>query len=194
MFNVDFYRKLFKEIAEKDCSTECTIPIEEFSIKLHQMMQNPEDGQIIFDGCSRSLLHNGNLVRIADYFDSETGDHILGKTIDMLKISNMRLSDYYDEKNVWSQMPDGTPYIAELIGKNPKIKVIDLSYTQLGDKEADILIKALESNTRLCELNLEGNSISEEKLRVISEIVERNSAAELSKPSQYHPQYHRPPM
>jgi Leucine-rich repeat (LRR) protein len=68
-------------------------------------------------------------------------------------------------------MPNGTSYIGYLIAKNPNIEKIDLSNTQLGDLEANILITALKKNTKLIELKLDGNSISHDLLAIIEAIL-----------------------
>ena len=165
MFDNDFHRNLYKKLAEEGSRSDRGTSQGIFEQKLHQSMQNPEDGVVIFDNIPRSMLHNYNLSTIPQYFDYKTGEHIFGVTINKLQISNVRLSGY--NHGIGDPMPDGTEFIASIISQNAKIKIIDLSYTQLGDYEAVILIKALKSNTHLWELNLTGNSISEEKLNRI---------------------------
>lgn len=167
----DLNKQYFLKLAEKYNTNSNEAPVNKFEYKFHYLMQNPENAVIIFDGVSRGLLHNGNLSTLSHYF-TEVGEHLFAKQIDTLQISRTRLSEY--NRGLNDQMPDGTQYICRLISKNPKIRNIDLSFTSLGDKEAVKIIAALQTNTRLQQLNLTGNNISADVLLVINSKIDAN--------------------
>lgn len=135
--------------------------LEYAEVKFHRTMQDATDGIIAFVSWDRGLLNNGNLNYIKDYFFQETGEHIFGKMVRTLKITNTCLSERM--KGGFLD-PDGVHYIADLIACNPQIDSIDLSYTELSDKEVRMLLSALDKNTRLQHLILEGNYVSRELL------------------------------
>jgi hypothetical protein len=143
----------------------------------HHLMQNPVDGVISFESFRsnipnlRGYLANCFLAGMATYF-CEDGRYLFDNPVHTLKFNHIYLKGYdYGEPYV---MPDGTPYIAQLIERNPCVKCIDLSYTGIGDKEAACLIKALASNNNLVELKLDGNDISKEHLQYIALILKIN--------------------
>ncbi len=139
--------------------------------EFHQTMQNPVGQTITFDGVPRNFLHNGNLCQLSGYFCAADGRHLFDKDVQQLNIRNVCLKGY---NNHWGQMPDGTEYIAYLIEKNPNIEIIDLSNTQLGNDEAEILLRALSKNTRLENLWLYGNPIDQSHLQAIQEKLVEN--------------------
>lgn len=137
--------------------------LEKFGYAFHHALQNPQNGEVVFNNVPRGLLNNGNLCNLSDYF-SQSGQHIFNQTITTLRITNVCLKGY---NRGWDQMPDGTQYICPLISKDPEITNIDLSKTELGDEEASMLLKALDTNSRLHQLDLTGNAISAEKMSLI---------------------------
>lgn len=143
---------------------ESGCPLDRYKTRFHHTMQNPVAGIISFDGWSRSLLNNGLLCRLTDYFTA-SGEFLFETKINSLIIKNICLKGY--NRGLHDQMPDGTTYIGQLISKNPDIEEIDLSNTSLGDYEAKILLKHLEKNTKLFKLNLSGNPISQDLLDAI---------------------------
>lgn len=163
-------KEYFEKCASQKTGSQALIDV--FESKFHLAMQNPVNKTIIFDNIHRHLLHNGNLARLREYFSEEEGKHIFGQTIQELIITNTCLKDY--NYGCVDQMPDGTRYIAELIAKNPNIEKIDLSHTQLGSDEAEILLQALRKNTKLLELRLEGNLISKKYLEEINNKLAEN--------------------
>lgn len=162
-------KQFFKRLALLPTFNQVAIDI--FSSDFHRVMQNPVNKKITFNNISRGLLHNGNLSCLSEYFNEE-GNHLFGRTVQALNITNVCLKGY--NNGIPDQMPDGTEYIARLIEKNPNIETIDLSYTQLGDDEAKILLNALTNNTKLLKLSLDGNMISKSYLDQINIKLEEN--------------------
>ena len=141
--------------------------LDQFEKLFHIAMQNPVDGVVSFDGVSRELLHNGMLRTLSDYFITNDGNHLFGKSINQLVITNVSIHQC-NMPHLWQNlMPNGTEYIANLIAKNPNIAKIDLSNTGLDDADALTLITALKKNTQLIELKLDGNPICNELLTLI---------------------------
>ena len=54
------------------------------------------------------------------------------------------------------------------------IKLLDLSYKQIGDKGVEFLLQALERNSSLTELNLSDNQIGNKGIKFLSQALERN--------------------
>ena len=166
-------KEYYKSLATKHIENKGDCDLNSFEYAFHHAMQNPQNGEVVFDKISRVLLNNGNLCSLRNYF-SENGDHIFGQTINTLRITNVILKGYNNWSTGGDQMPDGTGYICDLISNDPKITHIDLSNTQLGDEEASMLIQALNTNFRLQKLDLTGNSISPEKLTLIEAKLSEN--------------------
>lgn len=147
-----------------------TSGMEQFEVEFHREMQNPFNNEIAFDFFSRNIFSNELLSTMADYF-SHDGNHLFGNTVKKLTISRIPLREF---KDGWDQVLDGTVYVAQLIAKNPKISGLGLTHASLMDSEANQLLKALNSNTKLIELDLRGNDISPEINNAIALKIQKN--------------------
>lgn len=148
-------KSFFQRVASKPMQNTA---IDEFQRQFHLLMQNPVEGVVHFENVDRGWLHNGNLGNLAAYYFAADGKHFFGAQIKRLAITGTCLRGY--NRGRCDQMPDGIQYICSLIKKNPDISIIDLSNTQIGDEEAQMLLASLATNTKLQELKLTGNNIS----------------------------------
>lgn len=69
-------------------------------------------------------------------------------------------------------------YIAAMISKNKKLHNLDLSYNELGDRGAEIIVGALKNNNNIQKINLESNSISNENILI--SLLENDKLEELN--------------
>lgn len=138
-------------------------------------MQEPVNGKIVLP---KTITGNNGLLSSIGQFFTCGGDYIMeGEAPYGMSFANINLGVYRpgNYPSYVANPPPGFPYVAKFLKENPKIRMIDLSYTNLDDSCIAKLCETLETNTHITEIKYEGNpKISEENRERLEARLMRN--------------------